>query len=146
MSANRGAELSGYVRLSVRWRGYGNMAQRLTFISNFPRSLDAAARVLNDRSRSTSDPTSGATHWVSPQSLPTYNPRSSTHRRDRYSRTYGTHTNRAFPSWAVANDDTARIRSLRQASQIDSNYREIVVPGIPGEQFLFYRGVRFTRR
>lgn len=142
VSANRGADLSGYVRLSRRWAGYRTVAQRLTFITNFPRSLTAATTAINDSNRTRSDPTTGATHWVSPQGLPVYNPRNPDHVRERYSRTYGSHSNKGFPNWAVANSDTARIARLRAAGRIDSNYREIVVPGIPGDQFLFYRGVR----
>jgi LysM repeat protein len=142
VSANRGAALSGYVRLSRRWAGFRTVAQKLTFITNFPRSMSAATTALNDSNRTRSDPTTGATHWVSPQALPVYNPRNANHVRERYSRTYGSHSNRGFPKWAVANNDTTRIARLRAAGQIFSNYREIVVTGIPGEQFLFYRGVR----
>ncbi len=147
VSANRGAELSGYLRLSRRWQGYTTMAQQLTFVTSFPRSLSAATTAMNDSNRTRSDPTTGATHWVSPQSLPTYDPSNARHVRDRYPRTYGSHVNRGFPKWAVANSDTARLAELRAARppQIGSNYREIVIPGIPGEQFLFYRGVVMRR-
>ncbi|MEP2936711.1 MAG: DUF4157 domain-containing protein [Gilvibacter sp.] len=144
VAANRGASLSGYVRLSTRWASFRRLGQKLTFVEHFPSALTAANRVLNDRNRSANDPTGGATHWVSPQGLPAYNPASPAHVRERYSRTYQGHRNRGFPNWAIANNDTARLRAARTGRNaiINSNYREVVVRGIPGAQFLFYRGVK----
>lgn len=142
VAANRGADLSGYVRLSVRWNGYGTLAQQLTFIENFVDSLQATHTVLSDSNRTANDPTHGATHWVSPQGLPAYNSGSASHRNNRYSRDYGSHRNRAFPKYAIANNDTARLEQARRDGIILDNYQEITVPGIPGAQFLFYRGVR----
>lgn len=143
VGANRGADLSGYVRLSVRWNGYTELGDQLTFIQDFPSSLQAANTVLNDTNRGANDPTQGATHWVSPEGLPDYNPQNASHVRNRYSRTYGSHRNKAFPNYAIDNDDTARLRAARTGPNaiITSDYQEITIPGVPGEEFLFYRGV-----
>lgn len=143
-SANRGAELSDYRRLSLRWEGFDDVA-KLTFIQHFPHSVQTATSLINmsDAARSSSDPTQGATHWLSPESLPDFDP--ARHATSRYSRTVDSATNKAFPNWAVANDDTTRIEALRSEGKITSNYREIVIRGIPRIEFMFYRGVNFSR-
>jgi hypothetical protein len=47
----------------------------------------------------------------------------------------------AFPDWARATDDPA-VPGMQRAGQLTRDYAEIVVDGVPPDQFLFYRGVR----
>jgi hypothetical protein len=133
-----GAEISGYRDLPTRWAGL-NDTQRLTLLENFIPSVRAARARLEDLQPATTDPTGGATHWVSPIGLSVYN--AAVHGTSRYSRTVGSAHNRAFPTWA-RDPSSAEVTAMQAAGQLDADYDEIQVAGVPREQFLFYRGVR----
>ena len=146
VSANRGKELSDYKRLNDRWNGFDDN-NKLTFMQHFPSSVEAAAELINmdPAKRKKTDPTQGATHWVSPVGLKTYNPKSSIHKKERYKRTEGSQKDKAFPIWAIKNSDKTRLETARKKGHIGPDYEEIKVKGIPREKFLFYRDVRYKR-
>lgn len=130
-----GQEISHYAPLMTRW-GNLNDTARTEFVQRFDASLRAARQRLLAPNPAQTDPTGGATHWVSPHGLPAY-----ARQRGRYARTVGTARNRAFPLWARANNDRA-VPAMQRAGQLAANYQEITATGVPAEDFLFYRGVR----
>ncbi|WP_240475340.1 SpvB/TcaC N-terminal domain-containing protein [Vulgatibacter incomptus] len=136
-------EVSHYRKLSERWAQYEkDPSSAKTFLIQFTQSLRAATSRLSDQNPKANDPTrdshgNGATHWVSPvkgpRGLPEY-----TGQEDRYSRDYGKYKNMAFPLWSKpAPGDRASVLPGPE---------EIVARGVPGEDFLFYSGVRSRRR
>jgi hypothetical protein len=132
------AVVSGYKKLPARWDGYDD-TQRQSFLANFVSSLKAAQVRLDDANPTSNDPTHGATHWVSPKGLKTYDP--SKHGADRYKRTIGSAKDRAFPTWARATSDP-EVATMQQAGQLGKGYQELTAPGVPDTEFLFYTDVR----
>jgi RHS repeat-associated protein len=140
VSTPSGAAISSFRSLSARFDALGNDSGRMSFVRSMVEPLEVAAQRLNDTNSAAHDPTSGATHWVSPISLPSFDPANPRHVRERYSRTEGTAINRGFPNWARSNTDP-QVPIMIRAHQLDANYSEIAVAGVSRESFLFYRGV-----
>jgi hypothetical protein len=127
-----GAEISAYRPAGLAWVALDDAAGKMTFIEALAGCMQVAAARLGGLS---TDVTSGATHWVSPRSLPR-------HSAGRYQRSYaGVDGPRAFPDWARASDDP-KVKAMQASRKLAPNYREIEVPGVPGAEFLFYVGVR----
>lgn len=137
MRVPRGQEISHFRSLRDRWPGL-DVSGRLTFLAQFIPSLQAARTRLIDQAPERTDPTNGATHWVSPIGLPTYNQQR--HGNSRYRRTVGSASDRAFPLWA-RHHDTPEAATMQREGQLASDFEEIVVEGVSQEEFLFYRGV-----
>lgn len=133
-------EVSGYEPLPLLWNAFTH-TERLSFLESFVGSVDAARQRLDDANPPLNDPTRGATHWVSPRGLPEYDPSDRDHRRKRYRRTYGKWKNRGFPKWA-RDPNTPEVLRMQGAGQLGQNYNEFAIRGVPGEEFLFYTGVR----
>lgn len=130
-----GQEISHYAPLGTRWAGL-NDTGRLEFVQRFGASVRAARQRLLATNPAQTDPTSGATHWVSPLGLPGYS-----RQAGRYARTVGSARNRAFPVWARAGTDP-EVPRMQRAGQLATDYLELTASGVPAEYFLFYRGVR----
>ena len=130
-------ELSHYQDYPERWDNLSKVG-KVTLAGQLPDFLAAANARFSAADPVAADPTGGATHWVSPQGLPRYSgdPK-------RYSRSYGSAENRSFPIWARdPQADAAVVAEMKAREALWSNYAEIVVPGVPGDEFLFYTGVR----
>ncbi|MFO0728426.1 MAG: hypothetical protein U1E65_31915 [Myxococcota bacterium] len=142
--AKDGGELSHFVDLQPRWDREA-VAGKMTLLDQLPASLRAADERLSAPRPSETDPTQGATHWVSPAHLPAYDARDPGHRADRYSRDYGDAKNRAFPDWARDPEaDAATVASMKRDGSLLDNYQELTLPNVPGGEFLFYTGVKYT--
>lgn len=98
---------------------------------------DDARQRLSDDEPAKNDPTGGATHWVSPISLEPF-----ANQKDRYARTVGKATNRAFPTWARSSSDP-EVERMKKLGQIKPAYAEITVVGVDQPEFLFYVGVAY---
>jgi RHS repeat-associated protein len=133
------AIISDFHSFRSRWDALANDSDRISFVSALPSTIDAANTRLNDTAPATHDPTGGATHWVSPISLPAF-----TGQAGRHDRTEGGAANRAFPVWARENSDPEIPRlSTGPHAILTASYHEVEITGIPRQTFLFYRGVRF---
>ena len=130
------SEVSHYVTLSERWDALDDI-QRMTFLKNFAICLSVARQRLDDHTPEKSDPTRGATHWVSPISLPAYKSQGG-----RYERTVGTAVRRGFPVWARSNTDP-EVAKMKKQGQVGTTYAEITVSGVDPSEFLFYTGVKY---
>jgi hypothetical protein len=133
----QGAEVSHYISLLERWKGLKNDVERLTFLQNFTTCLSVARQRLDDSAPTKNDPTKGATHWVSPLRLPLYKSQ-----KDRYARTLGKATNRAFPLWARSPTDP-EVEKMKKLGKLSATYDELTLPGIDPTEFLFYVGVKY---
>lgn len=133
----RGAEVSEYLTLNDRWAKLSGASERETFLKQFVGSLQAARERLDAPTPATTDPTGGATHWVSAIGLPQFSGQAG-----RYSRTEGRAANRAFPNWAIDPGNATAIANARTKGWITPTYGERSIPGVPREEFLFYTGVR----
>jgi RHS repeat-associated protein len=133
-------EVSHYKELDARWDSLSD-TQRLQFVKSFPTSVEAARTRLDDPNPAQSDPTARARHWVSPQGLDPFT--SSTDRSKYYKRDYGSAKGKAFPIWATDPKDPKNAKLQEGKHAIHTrDYTEYTVGKIPGEHFLFYRGVK----
>lgn len=130
------SEVSHYVPLLERWNAIDDIG-RMTFLKNFATCLSVARQRLGDRAPEKNDPTRGATHWVSPISLPEYKSQ-----KDRYERTVGKAVRRGFPLWARGSSDPA-VAAMKKQGQIAATYAELILPGVDQSEFLFYTGVKY---
>lgn len=142
-----GVELSHYQPLSRQWADVsGDATASRLFLRSFADSLHAATERLVAPG---TDPTGGATHWVSPramqQDLARFSGRAQTRemtRRDLSWRTDvpGMGTERVpMPAWATPTASPDR------RYHVVTDYAEGLVPGVPAAEFVFYRGVRYDR-
>ena len=142
MRVPTGQEISHFSSLRSQWSKY-NDTEKQTFLEQFVPSIRAARERLDDTNPGANDPTGGATHWVSPEGLEKYNPANMAHRAERYSRTYGTAQDRAFPDWARDHRTAVAQAKARGPSAIfNSDHKEFTVAGVPGTKFLFYTGIK----
>jgi RHS repeat-associated protein len=133
------AEISDYVELKKRWSQFSD-TDRLKFIENFIKSIEAAAKRIADTDPAAHDPTGGATHWISPKSLEKYNPQK---HKDRYKCSVGAAIDRACPKWARnPSTDKEEIKKMIKEGRLSSGYNEISIPGVKKTDFLFYKGVK----
>lgn len=61
-----GSEISHYSKLGDRWSGYSTIYEKYQFLGTIKGSFDAANAKFSSKG---TDPTNGATHWVSPIGL-----------------------------------------------------------------------------
>ncbi len=127
----QGAEISHYKKLNICFTSL-NDSDKYVFIPNFTKSLEAAGKRLSDSNPTANDPTSGATHWLSPSGL------GQTQKSGYYFRKkYGTY----FPTWARANDDPMVTQYIKQGNYY-KNYKELKISGVDDSKFLFYKGAK----
>jgi RHS repeat-associated protein len=143
--AKKGSELSHYETLSKQWEGVSKspVASRL-FLQSFAQSLHAATERLIKGGDN--DPTSGATHWVSPkamiQDLNRFSGDTQTQEMTRRGLSWRTdvsgmeNTSVPMPDWATAKPNKEYHLS---------DYAEINVADVPASEFVFYRGVRYKK-
>lgn len=139
---NMGSELSHYSTLSRQWAAVSSdPTASALFLRSYTISLKAATeRLVNP----VTDPTGGATHWVSPEAmqedLARYSGPALTSQMTSRSLSWrtdvpGMGSERVpMPAWATLN----RVPSFHTSS-----YAEVVVTGVPTREFVFYRGVRY---
>jgi hypothetical protein len=132
-----GQEISELSTLRERMSAQQKAAPRL-FVRAFATSLAAAVRRLADKQPADNDPTAGARHWISPQSLP-----ETSSSRDRYQRDFGAPVGeRSCPSWAISNDAYRALSARERSKHWGPNYSEHSVQGVSSSHFLFYTGVK----
>jgi len=128
-----GSEISHYKNLKDRWEGLSKNA-KYTFLEAFPDSVASAKTRLEDKTPDKNDPTSGATHWISPAAK-VFDKKggSNTHKRTIDKKV------RFVPEWARSNTDP-KLPELKKGKNaiLNSNFKEIDT--IPN--FLFYIGVK----
>lgn len=126
-----GSEISHYSKLNDRWGDFPNSAEKLEFLGSIKGSFDAAnSRYSNEET----DPTDGATHWVSPAGL------SDKPRSGYYERTYDGITTQ-FPNWARSNKWVEENPDKAKDWFDVENYKELEATDVDGKDFLFYKGV-----
>jgi hypothetical protein len=125
------AEISHYKKLNIRFSRMTTV-EKYSFLPNFVESMNAAETRLSDSNPTSNDPTSSATHWVSPSGL------RKTRKHGYY---YRKQYRRYFPLWARANNDPMVTRYIRQQA-FETHYKEFPVDGVDHNQFLFYVGVK----
>ena len=131
------SEISHYSELGDRWDGYSSDSEKLTFLGGIRQAYNSAATAYAGGT----DPTGGATHWVSPQGLDRVTD-ASVSRAGYYQRTYSG-TTRYFPTWARSNSWVTKNQTTAKKWFNVSEYEEKTVDGVPGNQFLFYTGVKY---
>jgi len=129
-------EISHYKILNARFAGIDTTG-RYTFVPNFIKSLEAANKRLSDPDKK-DDPTKGATHWVSPSGL-------KKKRSDCFGDYYwrGGEYNKCFPIWARDKDDPEVQRYFKMGLHFNPGYKELSVPHVDSDDFLFYIGVKY---
>ncbi len=133
------SEISHYSELNDRWNNYSTTADRLEFLRNIKSSFDAAnSRIEN----CTTDPTDGATHWVSPIGLDSASGANDT-KAGYYPRNYPGVGWKFFPNWARSNEWVDENPTKASAWFNVSEYEEIIATGVAGSEFLFYKGVKY---
>jgi hypothetical protein len=128
----KGAEISNYSKLQSKWDNL-KAEQKVSFLTNLSTSIGAADTVITDHAKGI-DPTTGATHWLSPMA-PIFDASSGGNTQKR------TINNkvRYLPNWARANND-AKLKDLQKGPNaiLNSDYKEIVL----NSNFYFYKGVK----
>ena len=128
-----GSEISHYSELGDRWSGYSITSEKLQFLGSIKSSFDAVNARYSNKGM---DPTSGSTHWVSPVGL------ANRARVGYYQRTHSGITT-YFPDWARSNEWVKKnLTKAKKWFNVD-DYKEIKATGVSGEEFLFYKGVKY---
>jgi hypothetical protein len=131
----KGSEISNYSKLLNRWESLSSTSAKLTFLTSFKASFDAAKLRLNDANPTKNDPTNGATHWISPMAT-LFDKKSGGNTQER---TINGKI-RYVPEWARSNDDP-KLESLKSGASaiLNANFKEIQL----NSDFYFYKGVKY---
>jgi len=133
-------EISHYSELNDRWKGFTTTAEKLEFLKNIKDSFDAAKTRFDADGKT--DPTKGATHWVSPIGLESASG-SDDKKSGYYPRNYPGVGWKFFPNWARSNDWVKENPKEAGKWFNVSEYEEITAAGVDGKEFLFYKGVKY---
>ncbi len=139
-----GDEVSDYKKIDKRITDSMSLTAKLIWLGNFKDSVTAAETRLKDKNPTKNDPTSGATHWISPRA-DLFNTRSKSRTHERMMKMPdGTEKKRFVPEWARANDDpkVKVAKTGKFTDHITKDFQEIFVSGVPDYDFRFYKGVR----
>jgi len=121
-----GAEVSHYKKHN---QSFGTRTDKQPFLNSYISSMEAAEKRLDCK---TPDPTCGATNWLSPKSL------SRGGGNSQYRKEY----DKYFPNWAISNNAYKTMSNKEKSAHWNPDYKEITVPGVSPQDFLFYKGVK----